>query len=263
MIRQLRRALYVGAAMLVASCIDLGGPSQEVVSISSLKLPYPSVVVGDVLRDTLGNPAPLTITAFGSTGEELTGQTISFIAVDPSVSVDADGTVRGLVRDTLGGRVVAGTGGLQAPAQRVIVTIAPTTVTSGTTSPSIQFDSAATDTTTSTNWSTALALTVTGASNAAAQGYVVSYSLIRSPAPETPGAVTAYIGDDAKHSSADTTDTKGAASRKAVIRQTAVSKALRAGTMIDTIVVRARVKYLGVDVAGSPVDYVIPVSKKP
>jgi hypothetical protein len=263
MMQGVRRALVLGATVVVASCIDLGGPSQDVTSISNLKPAYPSVVIGDVLRDTLGNPAPLSIVAFGSNGDTLAGQAVSFIALDSSVTVDADGTVHGVRRDSLGGRVVAGTGGLQTPAQRIFVTIAPTQAASGTTSASIQFDPAATDTTASTNWSSALVLNLTGAAAAAAQGYVVSYSLIRAPAPETAGVATAYVGDDSRNSPADTTDTKGVASRKAVVRLSTVSKALLAGTITDTIIVRAHVKYLGAEVPGSPVDYVIPVSKKP
>jgi hypothetical protein len=259
----LRRGLLAAATTLLVACIDLGGPSQDVVSISNLRLPYPSVVIGDVLRDTLGNPAPLSIVAFGRAGDTLAGQTVSFIAIDSTVKVDPDGIVHGVTRDTLGGRVVGGTGGLQTPAQRIIVTIAPTDVTSGTASTSIQFDATALDTTASTNWSQGLALTVTGASGAAAQGYVVSYALIRSPPPDTPGALTAYIGDDSRHSAADTTDTRGIASRKAVVRLGSVSKALLAGSITDTIIVRAHVKYLGAEIAGSPIDYIIPVSKKP
>jgi hypothetical protein len=42
-----------------------------------------------------------------------------------------------------------------------------------------------------------------------------------------------------------------------------VTDALRAGQTADSIVVRATVKYRGLDVPGSPIDFTIPVSRKP
>lgn len=258
-----RRAL-IGAALLgIAACFDLGGPKEGVISISSLRLPYPSVVIGDLMRDSLGNPAPLSIVAFGADGEPLPGEPVTFVALDTTVQVDADGTLHGIIRDSIGARVVAGAGALQTPPQRIIVTIAPTLATRSTAETSIQFDVLAPDTTSNTNWSPGLALTLTGATGAA-QGYVVTYALIESPDAEVPGTPTAYLGDDAaKPMTRDTTDVKGIASRRVILRQSALATAVRSGTRPDTVIVQATVKYLGADVPGSPVQFIVPVSKKP
>jgi hypothetical protein len=61
----------------------------------------------------------------------------------------------------------------------------------------------------------------------------------------------------------DTTDTKGVSSRRVVIRQLAIANSIRDGSRSDTVIVQASVKYLGADVPGSPVQFIVPVSKKP
>jgi hypothetical protein len=259
-----RALLFVATGLWMSACVELGGPKEGVVSISSLLLPYPSIVVGDVMRDSLGVATPLTITAFGADGEPLTAERITLIAIDTTVKFNADGTLLGVAKDTLGGRVVAGAGALQTAPQRVIVTIAPTTATKSADATTIQFVNTTPDTTNNSNWSSPLVLTVTGAAGAGAQGYVVTYSLVATPDPAVAGTPTAYLGEDAtKPWSRDTTDTKGVASRRVILRQSAIATNIRDGSRPDTVIVRATVKYLGADVPGSPVQFIVPVSKKP
>lgn len=258
-----RRALFGATVAIVAACVELGGPKEGVVSISNLTLPYPSVVIGDLMRDSLGNPSPVSITAFDANGG-VSDVTPVYLALDTTVKVDADGTVHGVTRDSLGGRIVGGAGGLQTPPARVIVTIAPTTVEKGAAATFIQFVNTDPDSTKQTNWAAALEVTVNGASAAPAQGYVVTYSVVESPDPQVAGTPTAYVGDEAARTMwRDTTDTKGIASRRVVLRQAAIADAIRNGSRPDSIIVRATVKYLGADVPGSPVTFVVPVSKKP
>lgn len=268
MTKRARRALIGAAAVSVAAaCVELGGPKDGVVSISSLKMAYPSVVVGEILRDSLGAPAPLSIVAFGPSGEVLDSEAITFLALDSTVSVDPDGTVHGLRRDTLGGRVVATAGGLQTPPLRVIVTVAPTTVTRSVDPTAIAFDTSLSkrDSTAETNASPPLTVTVVGAGGVGVQGFIVSYALVRSLTPVIAGTPTAYLADDAKRTSPrDTTSAAGIASRRVIIRQAAfLDAAWLAGTKTDTIIIRATVRYLGADVPGSPIDFIVPVSKKP
>jgi hypothetical protein len=258
-----RRALTACAvAGIAAACIELGGPQEGVVSISNLRLPYPSVVIGDLLRDSLGQPAPLFIRAFGANGDTLVSELLEFIALDSTISVDSDGTVHGLLRDSIGARVVAGAGGLQTPPQRIVVTYAATEAVKSGAPAAIVFDAALPDTSEKGNWSTALELTLNG-EGGAAQGYVVTYELAETPTPREPGVPTAYVADETGRAvTRDTTDIKGIASRIVVLRQSAIEDAVRAGSRSDTIIVRATVKYLGADVPGSPVDFIVPVSAK-
>jgi hypothetical protein len=259
-----RRRVLFGAALLgVVACVELG-PTSGVGAISNLELPYPSVVLGDILRDSLGVPSPLHITVFGANGDTLANEPVTFVAVDSSVSVDADGTVHGVFRDTLGGRLVAGAGGIQTVPQRLIVTVAPTAATKKPDPTLIQFVNTDPDTTKSTNWSSPMALTLTGADGALAQGYVVAYAIVESPDAVAAGAPTAFIGNDAgRRMPRDTTDTKGVASRRVILIQSNVATDVRDGTRPDSVIVEATVKYLGADVAGSPVQFVVPVSRKP
>lgn len=258
-----RRALGAAATLAaIAGCLELGGPKSGVVAISNLLLPYPSVVIGDLMRDSLGNPGPLSITAFGPDGNPIAGEPVVFITLDSTITVDPDGTVRGILRDSIGGRVVGGAGSLQTPAQRIIVTYPAELATKGAAPTAIVFDSALPDSTEKQNWSPALALLLTGAGKTA-QGYVVTYSIVESPTPAG-AAPTAYVADESGRAMPrDTTDAQGVASRRVIFRQAAAEAALRAGTKSDTIIVRATVKYLGADVPGSPVNFIVPVSKKP
>jgi hypothetical protein len=259
-----RRALFGATVVIIVAACELGGPSAGVVSISNLKLPSPSVVAGDLMRDSLGNPSAVSITAFGSNGESIPGEPITYLALDTTVTIDATGTIRGITRDSVGGRIVAGAGGLQTPPLRVVVTVAPTTITKSSAATAILFVNTETDTSKSTNWSDPLVLTVTGVGAVAAQGYIVTYSLVETPDAKDAGTPTAYIGDDtAKPMSRDTTNAKGEASRRVILRQSALPDATRNGSRSDSVIVRASVKYLGADVPGSPVTFYVPVSKKP
>ena len=60
----------------------------------------------------------------------------------------------------------------------------------------------------------------------------------------------------------DTTSNTGVSSRRVILRQAAVATAVREGTRTDSVIVRASVKYLGADVPGTPIQFVVPISKK-
>lgn len=266
-------ALVATTTAIAMGCSDfLGGtPRNAIASISALSLPYPTVVVGDTMRDSLGVATPVSIQAYDADGRVVLNQSPQFTVLDAtssalatSVRIDQNGFVHGLVRDTLGARVFAGFGPLVAPVQRIPVSVAPQVAGSFTTAPAITFDVAATDTLAQTNWSPSLELTLTGAGGTPAQGFVVTYELVRFPMPKTAGVPAAYIGDDSgKPSGRDTTNARGVVGRRVVLRQLAMADAVRAGTKADTITVRATVKYNGAAVSGTPFTYTIAVKKKP
>jgi hypothetical protein len=264
----------VMTAVAAMACSDIfGGASRSpIASISALALPYPTVVVGDVMRDSLGQAAPVSIQAYDANGNVVTSQLPTFTVLDAttstlatSVQIDQNGFVHGLIRDTLGARVFAGFGTLTAPPQRVIVSVAPAKATRPVDTLQISFIDSVTDTLRTSNWSGLLELMLTDASGTGAQGFVVTYAVTRYPAPLNPGDQAAYIADaTGKPSGRDTTKSKGTAGRRVVLRQSKLDTAsVRRGLKIDTITVRATVKYNGADVSGTPIDYIIPVSKKP
>lgn len=262
-------------AVTAMACSDIFGSASRsaIASISALSLPYPTVVVGDVMRDSLGVAAPVSIVAFDADGNVVANQTPTFTILDAtkstlstSLAIDQNGFVHGLARDTVGARVFAGFGTLTAPARRIFVSVAPSKATKTIATWEINFDPLVTDTLTQSNWSPPLELTLTDASGiTTAQGFIVTYAVIRFPAPLNPGDQAAYIGDDVgKPSGRDTTDLRGVASRRVVLRQSKLDTvSVRKGLKTDTIIVRATVRYNGADLPGTPLDYVIPVKKKP
>jgi hypothetical protein len=268
-------AVAVITAVTGLACSDILGSASRspIASISALSLPYPTVVIGDVMRDSLGEAAPVSIQAFDASGKLVTDQSPQFTILDATtntlastVQIDQSGIVHGIARDTVGARVFAAFGTLTAPAQRVLVSVAPTRAAKTIAAWDINFVDTIPDTLRSSNWSLPLELTLTDASGSiGAQGFVITYAVTRFPAPLNPGDQAAYIGDDTgKPSARDTTDFKGLASRRVVLRQSKLDTAsVRKGLKTDTIIVRATVKYNGVDVAGTPLDYIIPVTKKP
>jgi hypothetical protein len=258
--------MALAVIVAIAGC-DLSTTRGDIASISTLELPAPSVVIGDVLRDSLGTPTPLSIEVFDATGTPIANAPVVFTAPDTTIAVDASGVVHGLFRDTIGARVIAGAGGLQTPVSHLFVSVPPTVAakTTTTTTPTIVFDTHALDTLAQSNWSPLLGVTMTDASKVGAQGFIVRYSIVRSPTPLKAGVPTAYIGNDIGAATArDTTDRTGAAARRVVLRQAAIGDIdLLSGTKTDTIIVRATASYGGQAIPGTPLDFFIPVSKKP
>jgi hypothetical protein len=259
-----RAATAIVAVAMMAAC-DLSTKNADVTSISNLRLPSPSVVVGDVMRDSLGAPAPLSIEVFDAHGNVVANPTLVFSHLDSTISIDASGLVHGLKRDTVGARVVVGSGGLQTPQNRIFVSVAPKKAakSAGASAPAITFDTRI-DTTVQTNWSPLLPVTLTDSTGVGAQGFIATYSIVRSPAPLTVGVPTVYIANDAGAATTrDTSDLAGVVSRRVVLRQAAVGDAaLLSGTKTDTIIVRMTATYRAAAIPGTPVDFVIPVAAK-
>jgi hypothetical protein len=263
-------AVVTVAAM--GACLQLDVPENQVASISALSVPYPTVVIGDVMRDSLGVARPISVIAYDAEGRALGGVAVQIIVLDAtantlgtSVGVDQLGYVHGLIRDTLGARVFATVGSFGAPPQRILVSVAPQVAKQSAAATAISFDITTPDTSVQTNWSPPLELTLTDGNTTGAQGFIITYEVTRSPTPTIAGVPTAYVGDDAgKASRRDTTDVKGIAGRRVILRQQAIGDAaLFAGTKTDTIIVRATVKYNGADLSGTPFDYIVPVKRKP
>jgi hypothetical protein len=239
------------AALLAAACIDMGAPKSGIASISTLLLPSPSVVLGDVMRDSAGAPAPLRVEAFDVNGTAVPGQTSAFFVLDRGAHVDATGMFFGDSLSTV--RVVGTIAGLQTPTANVVVTVAPDTVTRFGTGDTTSIHAAAGDST--KTQSGPLSVVVRNRTGAGASGFVIRYRIIYSPPARSTTLGVAYLGDDQSRPTAvDTTDASGAASRRAVLR------GAQLGTdKPDSIVVQASVTYKGVAVKGSPVRFVIPV----
>ena len=245
-----RRWPWRGAllAIAAAACVDVSSPKGRVVSISSLLLPSPGVVRGDVMRDSTGAPASMRIIAYDASNNPVTGLDAEFFVLDRGAHVDTNGR---LVGDSLATvRVVGTIGGLQTPTTSVFVTVAPVKIAATGTIDTLRYR---VDGDTAQNLSSALGVLVTGAGDTAVAGVVVQYKVTRAPASKPGSPPTVYISDaSARPMFSDTTDTGGRANRRrAAVRVTAL------GAALDSIVVEASATYKGAPLQGSPVRLVI------
>jgi hypothetical protein len=251
--------------VIASACLDTSAPD-GLSAISTLQLPSPSVVLGDVLRDSAGAPAPVRLVAYDESGAPQSGAVVSFVALDSTVRIDDQGMVFGLLRDSVGARIVGGVGSLQSSA-RVFVSVTPellipsgATTSAVMTFPPITASSSAADSIVN---SVPLSVTVTDASGRAAQGIVVYYRVLTAPESVDPARPTAIITNDVTRlSSRDTTDVRGGASRKVTFNHRRATGALLAGTTTDTVYVAATALYLGLDIAGGPILFKVPVRRQ-
>jgi hypothetical protein len=251
---RLTKGLIAAAAIIGVACIDMSAPNGPA-SISVLLLPSPSVVAGDVMRDSNGVPAPITLAGYDAGGSPIAGLTSQFFLTD-SIRYAHLSSGNILVGDSVGTvHVVGQIGSLQTAVTAIPVTTAPDTLyipfQPDTLIAPVGVDSA------SSVGTAQLGVTLHGAAQRPVAGFLVKYELLRAPVA-LPGAKSpaVYIaGDDGKPSTTDTTDASGSASRRLVVYTRQLGdEQLLLGTKIDTAVVRASTFYKGVAVH-SPVTF--------
>lgn len=249
--------MVVVGGVLALACVDMSAPNGPA-AISNLRLPSPSVVVGDVMRDSNGTPAALTITAFDAAGTPTTAQGAQFFITDSTKAAHlAGGTM--LTGDKIGSTVLVGQiGNLQTAAVTVPVTFLPSkmahTGTDSTLVAQLSQDTAVVG-------SATLTLKVSSAQDSASAGIVVRYVLTRAPTSLDPLHPAVFIADNTNHpASADTTTEQGTSTRRLIVISARLSdQALVSGTKTDTAIVEARASYKGTALDGSPVQFIVPI----
>jgi hypothetical protein len=268
MTRPLARAAASFAALwLLVACLDISSPLGGISSISSIIAPSPSVILGDVSRDTLGNEDSLRVYAFDAKGDTVRDAQVTFVVIDTlsGLTIDEHGVAHG-GKLSPGARVVARVSpagstsqSLQTTPFVLPVTIAPNTVK--LTSTDTLFITA----TDSVAFSKGVSVKVLGVDGTTpVNSYLVRYTIDSAPAAK-PGATSAFLaGDDNKAAVAnDTSSASGDASRKVALRRSALADdAVWATAKPDSVIVRVRVQYKGADVSGSPIRVVIPLRLK-
>jgi hypothetical protein len=218
------------------------------------------VVRGDLMRDSLGNPAKPAFLMYDGNGNPVTGFAETFFLTDSNAAAhfNAEGVLAG---DRLGTvHLVGQVGTISTTALLVAVTVAPTKITAPTIKPDTIRAPAGQDTLTSIGFLPA-AFTVRGVGDTTVQGVVVHYTLVKGLGSLSSTQPSVYLADDqALPSLTDTTDAGGVASRRVVVVSTRLSdQTLLSGQTTDSVIVEARAKYKGVELAGSPVRLVFPV----
>ncbi len=122
----------------LAACNDLGGAG-ELAVIEFDSIPYPALLAGDSMRDSLGVVRPLRALAFDGAGQLIDDADFTFFTTDTGAVIDANDVLRVTRRDGTV-RLVAAFNGLQSAARTVRVTRRPdTTFVSGAAVDTLQY----------------------------------------------------------------------------------------------------------------------------
>lgn len=259
MISRIATILAVIGAVIGVACVDMSAPSGPA-SISKLQLPSPSVVIGDVMRDSTGAPAKLSVIAYDANGARMTGVEAQFFVTDTGApaTLDASGTLTGTRMGTV--HVVGQIGALQTPVEAIPVTVAPKLIARRSATADTLIAPLSTDSTQRGHDSAAV--TVSGDSSLGAAGFIVKYALVYAPfTSSTSKSPAVFLADDQGNvSNVDTTDASGNASRSVVVISAFLGDAeLLAGHKVDSAVVTAQASYKGALISPSPIRIVIPI----
>jgi hypothetical protein len=247
--------LAVAVAAAAGSCTTIGTNPSVVTALEFDSLPYPAVVTGDTLRDSLGVAAPLRAVAFNSAGAVIPNPSLTYIAIDSGITISPAGIVTAQLRNG-SVRVLASAPGLQTKPQALLVARRPdTVVASGSLADTLFYvlpDN-------SSNVLTGLGLKVatldTAGGVGGTQGWLVSYQLIfrGKPLAVTDTTIASLWNSASQPSLVDTTGSDGSVSPSLRVRSTFLP------TATESLTVVATVRYHGRPVPGSPLTYLVQI----
>lgn len=249
-----RRAVTFAAAAAVAlaiACGDVPTLDSGIAYITTVVLPSPAVAAGDVLRDSTGAVAPLSVKAYDKDNHLVPGVTATYVVstLPAGITIDANGRVTAL--DTIGTVQIVGRVGDRLQTPSVVLAVVP--------QPDSIAASGLLDSLTVGTASSALMATVTGVRGPArvnVAGIIVRYRIAAFYPAATVDPVKVFFTDGLTGDltrSVDTTDASGTASK-------IVTLSTRTG--IDSVRVEASATNLrGVPLKGSPVRFILHVKK--
>lgn len=254
-----RRALL--AAALVAAgasaCDEFGTGVGDIGYIAFDGVPWPAVIAGDTMRDSLGAATPLRASAYDAAGRRIPDAPFTYLLLDTGAVIDADGTLRATTRRDGIVRVVASLDGLQTADQLIRVTRRPDSAF------------AAAGAAQTLNW-----VLPDGSANTSADlrfslvsrdtvgvppgvgGWIVRWRTVHDGDTLAPGDTTLAVlqGTGGARGVVDTTTADGTATRRLRVF------AGRIPAPVDSFIVLAEVRRWGVPVAGSPVRFVVHIA---
>ncbi len=129
--RARRRAVLAAGVALAAtlagavSCAAFGTGVDDISYVAFDGIPFPALIAGDTLRDSLGVARPLRASAYDASGGLIVDAPFTYLALDTGVVVDANGYLLATTRRDGLVRVVASLDGLQSEDRSVRVTRRP------------------------------------------------------------------------------------------------------------------------------------------
>lgn len=251
--------LAVVFAAVTGGCTDVTANPAVVTALEFDSLPYPAVVTGDTLRDSLGVAAGLHAIAFNGAGNVIPNAPVTYLALDSGLTIGAGGIVTAQLRNGPV-RVIASAPGLQTGPQSLIVARRPDTVVVTPLANDTLFytplDNPATNVTPALTLQVATRDTIGNV--AGTQGWLVSYQVIFHGQALAPADTTVAViwNTGSQPSRIDTTAADGTASRVIRVHSTGLP------TATESLTVVASVRYHGAAVPGSPVTYLIQLRPK-
>jgi len=253
-----RGALVLLSALIAAACTQVTGDAGHVASLQFDRLPYPSIVAGDSLRDSLGVPVPLRAIAMNGSGAEIADAEVQYIALDTGVTIGTGGFITAQRRSGTV-RLIASAGNIQtltSPGTTLTVTRRPDSVFfSGAARDTVDYDPVGSVTVnTSADLGAKVVTRDTTGGETVSQGWLVSYQAFFRGAAIPPGdtSVVFLLGDGNQRTGLDTTASNGVASRRIRVRPIGITQ-----SATDSVVVIATVRHRGAAVRGSPLRFVI------
>jgi hypothetical protein len=229
--------------------------------ISTIRPAWPSVVVGDVLRDAEGVAAPLRIEVFDSQGEPVTDATVSYVVLDRGLRVEGNGVVRGDSARTSPARIIAqvrrGNDVIQTPEVGIDVVPLPDSVNprADTTfaAKAIPVTDPAPISSDPLNV-TVLSRTVGNLPPTPVRSWIVTYEIVSQPAGVGGQNTALFVGGGAERASVDTTDANGLAARTISLQRAL----LASGTGRQLVTVRATIRRIGATAQTRTVVFTLP-----
>lgn len=254
-----RRAVLAACAALGigVACADLGTGTGDLSYIAFDGIPFPALIAGDSMRDSLGVATPLAATAYDRDGHEIAGAQFEFLTLDTGVVIDANGFLRATTRRDGPVRLVATFRGLQTDDRAVRVTRRPDTLLAVTPA-SVSLAYAIPDAP-ATNLAPEMRVNLVSGDTVGGRnvgGWLVRWRAVHGtdtlPATDTSLAVLQTTAGARR--AIDTTGAEGTSSRRLRVFAT------RLPVPVDSFIVLAEVRRHGVPVAGSPVRFVVRVA---
>jgi hypothetical protein len=262
-VSRFRTLLGVATAVaLIVACAEVGTAPDVPAAIELPPFPFPSVVVGDTLRNEAGIATPVRAIVRNSAGEIITDATPTYLYADfrrdSAFRVDSTTGVIVAAKTVPEGRIAARIGSSLQVIRTLIATVKPDTTLAGTapadlivTLPDTGRARAQSNTTPD------LPIRVrnrSGTTPVEVQGWLVRFEVIRPANPTNDTTAAAYLVDDQfRASTLDTTNASGQAARRVRVRAAQFPAAQGSARVTDSVVVRATLSYKGRPVPGSPV----------
>ena len=250
--------LAVVLAAVVGSCTEIGTSPTTITSLEFDSLPFPAVVTGDTLRDSLGRAAPLHAIAFNAAGRIVPNPSITYLALDSGLTIGPTGIVTAQLRNGAV-RVIASAPGLQSVPETLVVARRPDSVIATQRVDTLLYstpDSVGVNVVPALPLQVATRDTVGGITGT--QGWLVSYQVFfhGKALAITDTTIASLWNTAGLPALLDTTQSGGTVSPRLRVRSTLLP------TLTESLTVVATVRYRGAPVPGSPVTYLIQLRSK-